>query len=254
MITRYEAALNGITLSGISNDIIIHDISYGPPQFRNSTYTSARRQGARIYRRYVEKISVSIVFEIHTYDPRKRHMICDAVRQWAKNGGILTTNDREGLRLRCICDTFPAITSALKWTEPLTMVFSAYELPFWEQIAPEVLTLTGTSGSGSLFVPGSVDDAFAEVEVTSGGALTTLALTANGRTLTLSGISVASGNKVVISYDDEQIQSIKTGTTSILDKRTGVDDLLLKCGESNALSFTSNVSCTVAFKGRGLFA
>jgi len=253
MISRYEAVLNGQPLSAISADILIRDINYGPPQFRNTTYTLARRNGARIHRRYVERTSVTISFEIHTQRITERQAICNAVQQWARNGGILETNDRAGQRLRCVCDVLPVIGSVLRWTEVLAMTFTAYEVPFWEQIVPETLTQTGSSGSGTLFVPGSVDDALVEVEVTAGGTLTTLSLTANGRTMTLSGISVESGNTVKITYDEHQIQSIRTGNTSLLNKRTGVDDLLVDCGQTNTLGFSADVSCTVEFKVRGLW-
>lgn len=254
MIGRYEAILNDIALSSVAPEILILDINYAQPRIMYETYTSARRQGARIYRRSIDRTTVSISFEIHAYDTKRRQAICDAVQQWAKDGGILTTNDRVGQRLRCVCDMFPTINSVLKWTEPVTVAFSAYTIPFWEQDIPTTATLTaGTSGSAYMYVPGVVEDAVVEVEAVSGGALTSLSLTVNNRTLSLSGISVASGGKVVISYDDNMIQSIKTGSTSLLNKRTGVDDLLANCGKSNAIGFTSNVSCTVTFKVRGLW-
>ena len=253
MISRYEAVLNGTALSTIHPAILVLDISYAQPQIKTNTYTSARRQGARVYRRYFGKSSVTVSFEIHEYDTQKRMTICNAVQAWAKSGGVLQTSDRDGQQLRCICDAYPVINSALRWTGTLSVTFSAYTLPFWAEREPVELTLTDTSGSGTLVVPGSVEEAPVEVEITAGGTLTTLGLTVNGRTLSLSGVSVSSGNKITISYDDEMIQSITTGTTSLLDKRTGVDDLLAVCGESNAFSFESDVSCTVVYRVRGLW-
>lgn len=253
MISRYEAVLNGQALGDISADILVLDIQYSAPAIKNEVYSVAKRQGVRIYRRYVEKISCVISFEIHTYDTVERQKICNAVQQWAGRGGVLQTNDREGQRLRCVCDTFPVIPSAQKWTEPLSVTFSAYSLPFWEEVVPSVLSLSGTSGSGSLWLPGCMDGVPVEVDITAGGALTTLNLTANGRTLTLSGISVSSGQTIKIAYDDEMIQSIKVGSTSLLNKRSGADDLLADCGVSNSFSFSSNASVTVDFKVRGLW-
>lgn len=253
MISRYEVVLNGQALSSISASILILDVQYATPSIKNETYSVAKRQGARLHRRYYDRASVTINFEIHEYGIANRMKVCNAVQRWAKNGGVLQINDREGQRLRCVCESFPVIKSALKWTDVLSVTFSAYSLPFWEEISPSVLTLTGTSGSGSLYVPGCVDEAFAEVDITAGGTLTSLTLTANGRTMTLSGISVSSGSVVKIAYDDEMIQSIKVGNTSLLTKRTGVDDLVFKCGESNSVSFTSNVSVTASFKVRGLW-
>ena len=253
MISRYEATLNGVALSSISPDILILDISYRPASIQNEVYTTARRQGARIYRRYSNTTSCTITFEIHAYDIAERQVICNAIQTWARKGGVLQTNDRPGQRLRCICETFPAINSVKNWTEALSITFTAYDLPFWEQYTPTSITLTGTSGSGTLYVPGCVEDAPVEADITAQGTVTSLNLTVNGRTLTLSGISVTSGQVIKIAYDDEMIQSIKVGNTSLLNRRTGVDDLLVNCGEDNSFSFSSNAAVSVKYMVRGLW-
>ena len=254
MISRYEAFLNGVALQTISPDILIHDISYGAPNFQDDTFSVAKRNGSRIFRRAFDSISVTIKFEIHAYSVASRQAICQAVCLWAKNGGVLKTNDREGQYLQCVCSQFPTVESARNWTDELTIVFTAYAVPFWQDVAVTSVEMTaGTSGSKSVFIPGNADGALVEAEITSGGSLTTLNLTVNGRTLTLSGISVSSGSKIVLSYDTDGIQSIKVGTTSLLNKRTGVDDLLANCGASNTFGFSSNVSVTVTFKVKGIY-
>lgn len=253
MISRYEAVLNGKPLGGISADILVLDIKYTPATPKYENYTIAKRQGSRIHRQYFEKATVTVQFEIHTYDIVERQRICLAVQQWAGRGGVLETNDREGQRLRCMCDTLPTINSALKWTDTLSVVFSGRSLPFWEEVVPSALQLSGASGNGSLWVPGCIDGALTEVDVLSGGAMTSLTLTANGKSMALSGISVPSGSILKIAYDDDQIQSIKVGNTSYLNKRTGADDLLANCGASNRFSYSSNASATVTFKVRGLW-
>lgn len=254
MISRYEVYLNGNSLGAINDNILVLDIAYQPPEMAYDTYTVAKRNGSRIYRYYVSKSTVTITFEIHEYSTMMRQSICQQIQRWAKSGGILTTNDRDGQRLRCVCTQFPVIQSVKKWTEPLTITFTAYSQPFWEDVNQTTMTLTGTNESGTLILPGSIAENVMEVEATPSGTLTSLSLTANGKTLTLSGLSVASGTKVTISYVDDMIQSIKAGNTSILNKRTGVDDLLVNCGEPNSVGFTANVSTTVIFKARGLWA
>lgn len=254
MISRYEAVLNGVPLSTISPNILILDIAYPPAQIEFSTYKGAKRHGKRVYREYVDHRDVIITFAIRAYSVQERQAICNAVQRWAKNGGVLQTNDHEGQRLRCVLSTPPTIQSALKWTDPISMTFTAYVLPFWEETIPTTLSLTGTTASGSVHVPGSVDGAYFEADAVPSGVLTALSFTANGKTISLSGISVASGTKVSITYDDDMIMSIKAGNTSLLNKRSGADDLPLKSGERNSLSFSANVSCNVLFKGRGLWA
>lgn len=253
MISRYEATLNGISLESINPAILLTDISYDPPSRRYSTYAVAKRDGSRVYRAYKEKSSVTVQFAIREYDTMKRQSICQQICAWARNGGTLRTNDRDGQMLKCICEQLPSIPSVLQWTEPLSITFAAYELPYWQDVNLSTLTLSGTSNNGTIYIPGSAPDTVMEVEVTAGAEITALELTVEDTTLTLSGLSVASGNSIVISYDDHMIQSIKTGSTSLLNKRTGADDLIAKCGQFNLVSYTANASCDVTFRGRGLW-
>lgn len=253
MISRYEAVLNGNALSAVSSDILILDISYANPALRYESYAVAKRHGARLYRKYFEKATVTITFQIRKYGITDRQAVCADIVKWAKNGGVLTTNDRPGQQLRCVCEQYPTINSVKQWTGDLQIVFAAYALPFWQSITKQSVTLTGASGSGELYLPGNVDEAFLEAKITAGGALTSVALTANGKTMTLSGLSVASGGIIEIKYNEEMIQSITNGATSLLNKRTGADDLVLKCGENNTVGFTANVSCTVELSARGLW-
>lgn len=253
MISRYEVVLNNIPLSSLSTDIIILDIKYSFPNINNETFEVAKRQGARIHRRYIEKTTVTIDFSIRAYDIKERQTICGNIVRWAKNGGILQTNDRNGQHLRCVCDEFPVINSALKWTDTLSITFAAYALPFWEEDVPSTLTLTGANTSGNLYVPGNVDGAFVEATIKPNGTLTTINLWNNDKTMALSDISVSSSQTIVLSYDDEMIQSIKVGNTSLLNKRSGVDDLLAKCGENNGLAVIANTSVTVTYSIKGLW-
>lgn len=251
MISRYDAILNGISLSRISADILILDIGYQAPSLQDTTFTVAKRHGARTFRRYFDPAVVTISFEIHSYSIRQRQAIRNAVCTWAKDGGTLKTNDRDGQFLQCVCSGFPSVESVRNWTDPLTIEFTAYVVPFWQETVPKTVSLSGTSGSADVWVPGSVDGAFVEANVKANDALTNVMLAVNGRELTLSSISVASGRTIVISYDTDGIQSIKVRSTSLLNKRTGVDDLLANCGASNNFAFVSDASVDVTFSVRG---
>lgn len=253
MISRYEATLNGIAMSTISPDIYIQDIQYQPPRITNTSITIANRQGSNINKRYTDKASVAIYFEIRAYSIAQRQAVCSKIVNWAKKGGILRINDRIWQRLRCICETFPVITSVRNWTESLQIVFSAYDLPYWESVTPSELQLSGTTGSGTLYVPGTYDSSLVEVTAVAGGSLSSISFTANDYTLSLTGLSVSSGQMIKIRYNDRMIQSIKVGNTSLLTKRSGADDLKALCGETNSFQFTANVTTDVTFSTRGLW-
>lgn len=253
MTSRYNAILNNISLNTLDEDILILDIQYQAPGYQDNTMNVAKRNGIRLVDRIYETVAVSIVFEIHSYSTQKRQAICDDIIRWAKNGGVLETNDRPGQYLKCVCTNFPVIQSAKNWTDPLTITFTAYAYPFWQEKEAAKLTLTGTSGSGTLYVPGNVDGALVSAEVKANASVSSFSLTVNGRTLSLSGLSLSTNQIVKIEYDDNAIQSIKVGTTSLLDKRTGVDDLLAKCGEKNNISISASASVSATFAVRGLW-
>lgn len=251
---RYEALLNGVPLSDINPKILILDINYPSHSFNDNSYSVAKRNGIRSDVRAFDPLTVTISFEIHEYDTRIRQDICNAVCLWAKNGGVLDVSDRVGQFLRCVCSQFPSVASVRNWTDPLTIAFTANCIPFWQERIASAISLTaGTSGSGELFVPGSVNGALVEANIHTNELLSSVALTVNGRTLALSGLAVASGRDIKITYDNQAIQSIKVDSTSLLPYRSGVDDLLANCGENNTVSFTSSASAKVTFSARGLW-
>ena len=253
MISRYEVTLNGVKLNDLHSKILVLDVNYAEPNREFGTFSPAKRDGGRMYRKYKEKASVTVSFAIREYAIAERQRICQLIGTWAMNGGELMINDRTNQKLVCECERKPAISSARDWTATLTITFTAYAVPYWQDTVPATLTLSGTSKSGTLYVPGSAPETVTEVTITAGAALSSISLTVAGKTMTLSGLSVASGGVITISYDSQMIQSIKTGSTSLLNKRTGADDLLAKCGANNSMSFSASASCTVVFKARGLW-
>lgn len=253
MRSRYSATLNNISLESINDDILILDIQYKATSFNDNTFNVAKRNGARFVDRIFETNEVSITFEIHSYSTQKRQAICNDVVRWAKNGGILETSDRVGQFLQCVCTGFPVIESSKNWTNPVTITFTAYAYPFWQEKEPSKLTLTGSSQSGTLYVPGNVDGAFVSASIKANASLSSVALTVNSRTLTISGLSVSANQTINIAYDENAIQSIKVGSTSLLNKRTGVDDLLAKCGENNSISVSASASVTATIQVKGMW-
>jgi len=251
MISRYDASLNGVSISSINPAIVVTDIQYAEAGRKHQTYSLANMDGGQIYQSTKEKASVTILFMIRAYDVAERQRICRDIGRWAQMGGELKCNDREGQKLVCVCDAKPYISSAMRWTDNLPVTFTAYEIPYWQEVSISSLSLSGANGSGTLFVPGDAPETLVETTITASAALSSVSLTVNGKTMTLSELSIASGESIVVSYDEHGILSIKTGTTSLLNKRTGADDLRAVCGEKNSVSFTASASCTVVFRARG---
>ena len=252
MTTRYEAYMDGTSLSSLDNSIVILDISHRKPEIEVSAVSLAEMPGSKILRRVVRGASVSISFMIRKYSISDRQEVCDKVVAWA-NGSLLKTNDRDGKRLKVICETYPEISSAMRWTDPVNMIFTAVERPFWEDDAQTTLTLTGTDTQGNMSVPGSAGEALVEATVTANAAVTGITLVAGSTEIELEDISMSQNDVVTIDYDANGHQRIRKGNTSILDSRTkeSSDDLLAACGKVVGFAAEADSSVTVVFKVRG---
>lgn len=255
MTSRYEAYMDNTSLSSVDSSILVLDIGYPETQFDNSLLNFANRDGGYIKARHKQSAQCQITFEIHKYSIADRQEVCQKVVKWA-NGSVLKTNDRPNQQLRCVCDQYPSINSAKKWTDPVTMVFTGHEFPYWEDTEQTTLTLTGTEASGTMSVPGVLGNAFVEATITPLAAMSSITLTVGYTSITLEGLSADTTDTITISYDSRKIQSIKMNDTSILDKRTGAssDDLLAKCGTTVTFAIESETSSTVVFKARGCYS
>lgn len=252
MISRYEAYMDGIALSSIDPSICVLNITPGDigPSF--TLKNVAGRDGSIIAQKRDEKTSVTIEFEIHEYDIVKRQRICQLVQLWA-DGSVLKTSDRPEQRLKCVCEQYPVV-DAKHWTNPVTMTFAAYNPPYWEEENPVAVSLSaGTSGNASKFIPGNVKKTAISAVLTAGAGISAFSVTANGNTLSFTGLSLSSGDIVTIDHDEYMNLRVRKGTTSLLGKRTGssADDLTVDSGKINTFSFTASASASVVFTAKG---
>lgn len=253
MISRYEVWLNNVPLSGIDDRLAILDISYDPVAIQNKTSIPAGRNGSMVTARRQEKTAVTVTFELHIYNTQERQQVCQQVAAWAMHGGMLKTSDRPGQRLRCVCDNPPVISSALKWTDALSVSFGGYVLPYWEQDVPSRVT---TNDETTLFVAGNaLQDAFVEVTVTPTVAITRLTVTAGETEITLSGINIPAEQTVKFWYDDDMFLHIDSGATGLLSKRSAAsdDDLLIPCNKRSTVAVSASGAVSATFSARGLW-
>lgn len=254
-LTRYMCAIDSIGLQDIDPTIFITDIQETTPKIRTETVRNAFYDGLRLMRVNRQSLSVSVTFCVREYDTDRRKAIAEKACDWAKDGW-LTINDRPGQRLWVVCDKLPVITSALKWTDALTIGFTAYAMPFWQETYPASATYTGKNGSVNIIPSGNLD-CYLEAEiVATGGTVNTLTITVNDRTFSFSGLGLPKNQTLSIGYDAENhLQFMRVGGTSVLSKRSAVsaDDLLLHPKRANAISLTADTEVRATFKARGLW-
>lgn len=257
MMTRYEAWLDKKSLSAIDSAIYIRDIAYNAPRFAITTSSIPGRNGQRIASRHAQSTGVTITIEIHEQDIAKRQEICQRVQAWAAKGGSLTTNDRRGQRLRVICETPPVIASALKWTQTIKMLFTAYEHPFWEDEHPRSVMLNGSDAKGWLYAPGNgaVTCVEASIRNASGGTIDALTLKAGGTTFNFESLALGQGETLTIDYDEYGLLRIQTEAASKMNCRSADsdDDLLIETGKAEEMAVVATGDVNVQFKARGLY-
>lgn len=255
MTTRYSCAINGMGLQDIDPTIYITDIQETVPRLNAETVANALYDGLHLTRMQRQSLAVSVTFCVREYDTARRKAIAEMACDWAHDGW-LTISDRPGQRLWVVCDKLPVITSALKWTDKLTLGFTAYALPFWQEEFPVSATYTGTNGSVNI-APAGNRDCYLEAEITATGrTVNALTLTVNGRTFSFSGLGLAKNQTLSIGYDDEEhLQFMRIGEASVLGKRTAAsaDDLLLHPRVPNVIAVTSDAGVKALFKARGLW-
>lgn len=231
MKSRYDAWLNDVALSSLNEELYVSDISCQPPQFTYTVHNYAGRNGGHVTAKRTNELTVTISFELHLYGTQSRQDACAEIVSWAKDGGKLQISDRHDQYLQCVCTKFPSIESALRWTDTLTVEFTAYDVPYFQSSVPVKATGVGGEEEARVFVPGNAE-ATAEVTVTVLEPITTLTVGVGGKMIELTGLDLSENDEVIFYHDDYGILHISTNETAILPHRTALsaDDLKAPCG------------------------
>jgi hypothetical protein len=265
MQQRFDVTLNSVSMASLAREIIVRDIVEQPASMSVGTVPRGKRAGMRVSRHTRESLSVKIVYRIKSYDVTRRAEVRDLIAQWAVKGGRLRINTRPGKGLYVISDTPPALDSSLKWTQDLSLIFTAYEQPYWEDD-----TITSKQGSTTLLddgsywlanvltPPGNVQyvPAMATISVSGPYALSRLKISCGATMFELTGMNIPAGNIVTIGYDSHDrlmINDFTNNSESLLQYRTAQsdDDLLFEAGALNNFSVQANTGLNVQIYTRG---
>lgn len=260
MTSRYRITLNNVHLDSLDKNIMILDIQHSQPERTFVKQTNANLDGVHISDTYVGQRTVTVTFELHIYDTAKRNEACQKVNAWAAAGGTLRTNERKDQQLvRVVCEQYAEIESAKNWTDPLTLVFSTTDCPYWvSQTAATKSISNKTSGSYNLKVDGNVGSALLSVTATAEESnITNIKFTCGSYKLHLKGIKVAKGEKISVSYTRGRYLKIthSKGNKSIMSflDQSSSDNLLAVCGQANTVGFAANKKVSVTFTTRGMW-
>ena len=252
--TQITVVLGGKSLASVDERIYVENITESVTS-RHDTLARMPYGLFALNNPYRESLTLTVTFMIKEKDQQERLSVIQAVRAWAVNG-YLTTNMRPSQRIYVYC-TRPPDYEVFDWTARMEIQFTAV-FPYWEASATKSASSTGTDLTLSI-TPDGTQDCYLQFQIrpnTSSTTLTSVTVTANGYTMTLGGLSVTySGSYLTLSYDSQYIQSIKVGSTVVLNKRTASssDDIILRAGQANSVRVQTNISCYVLLTARGLY-
>lgn len=251
MMSRYEVLLNDIPLSSIDSMIYVSDIGYTPIALQYSTSRIAGLDGVRTTGKRLETNRIAVAFELRQYRTEKRQNALQAIIKWCASGGWLETSDRPGQHIYVKCSRFPAVASALRWLDSLTIEFTAFDYPYWTDKIANVVTVASGS-SDTLYLPGAFPS-FVEAVITPSGAITGFTLGCSGTSIQITDVSITT--PITLTYTEEHhLLHIQTYGIPILDKRTAAsDDDLIAMPGNNTVSFSAVGSASCEFSARGVY-
>lgn len=245
-----DAYLNGASLRAADGRIRVTNIRQ-EISLKDAQGESGAQEGRWFMPPRRETLSVTIEFgllEIH--DPAAREAAVEAANAWAGEGQ-LEISTKPGRRLLAACRKWACVQSPQNPKETFALTFETDQSPFWEAITPSVYTLSGSSGSQEVFVPGSAP-AMADVTVTPrSGTLNQLTLSLGETSMQFADLGASASAPLVLDHDERGRLRIRVGSQSAFPCRAGEsdDELLAPPGRPTA-SFAANVSCDVTFSFR----
>lgn len=264
-----RVAFNGVHLDSIDDRIVISGIEEDPPEMGRGTQNlfSGSGIGSRVTTENLSAKKVTVKFQLAVRKGRfdDRAKILEKITAWLHPMGgayALRTTTRPDRVMRARCTQLPKIEDPRSLTREYTIAFTANERPYWTNTTP-VTAQNRTANSGgtlSLDVDGSLDSVLTfEMANASGAVINTASVQVgtNGPKMSFASLGLAANETLVLSYaTNTNVQQIRirnaAGTyRSVLDKRSGADDLTVSPGSvSVTYSAQRAVRITVSCSGR----
>jgi len=251
-----QISLNGEPLGSVHPSIVIRNIDPGAASENVQSAGRMNGTGSRITGSAWEPRDVTVTYAIDI--PKKqlteRREVFDSVCAWARKKGWLTVSFMPFKRLYVDKTEIGSMGDAFEWTNEFTITFKAYNVPFFQDEIPVVVTKTSVSGgSHSINVkgnaPGVLDVSFKN---TSGGSCADVAFTIGGKTLTFTGVNLANNAVLSVTHGTDDLLKAYVGTTSVYDKLTGGDDLYTDPGV-NTVTLSASAAGTLTMTSYGRY-
>lgn len=252
---RYEAWINGIGLTTLSDKIYLIDIQESAPKIALSTIENAKYGGLRLTERTRQRLDVTLTFLVRERNGELRAEILEDILAWIADGE-LSVNTRPNQVLQVKYTDLPAVGSSLRWTDTLSVTFTAYNTPYWLAAKPtrKTAACVATVEKEIIIAPvGTAETTMLEFSLTASDDVDSVVIASNGYTITLSDIGAVSGDVIAGTYDADGYQHFTLNGASIYEKRTGDDDIPMNCRQPNTVTVTTDGDATFTAIARGRF-
>ena len=234
MILRRRASLGTVHLDGVDDSIVIRGIDPGVPKENITAVDKMGGAGQRVTGSHWQTLEASVTYaiDIPKRQMTRRREVFDAVNAWAAKKGWLRMTEMPGRKMYADKVILPGSGDLWDWTAEYTIVFRAYNVPFWQDNeAARFESRTAAEGSVTAEVGGTARSVLdITFENKSGKVINNFWVEANGNRITLTGLNLGGSEKLTISHRTDGLLQMKAGSRNVYTKYTGADDLYVEPG------------------------
>ena len=234
--------------------VTLRDVREEAPREYLCTLPRALGDGLRVGGRRRESLSLCLLVTAEERRPEARAALLQRLAGWA-SGCRLALSTHPGQYLETVCTGLPA-SAALDWAELLTLRFTAWDIPYWQEALETTAALTHTAGAAdgcTLRVPGTAETLLG-FEATAESALDSLAIDTGSDRMLFHGLGLSAGESLRLSRREgflrlELVRGGQTASAMHLRDAASADELRLRPGRNTVT--VSGDGCTLRLRARG---
>lgn len=257
MRTKTSIARGGVYLHDLSSRIIVQSITESDARLTPRAQTYGCRLGQHITGP-IERASIdlTVTFSIMgRLDMIGRAELLERVAGWASMPGEITVDYRPMRRLEAVCVQIPGVGDAKKWTGNHTIIFRAYEKPYWEDRLQTIAHGSGQTAQIRAMVGGTMPTVLEAEAVNTGEApITSVRISAEGQHIALEGIDIQPGQALTIDHLCRFLHASVEGETVLGGITPDSDDEILLDPGAHIITVEADGPCSWAISTRGRYA
>ena len=231
MTTARSAAINGAELKDVDSRVYVLGTSCDAPKETQQGAAFGGRSGQRVTVNRREYLDIKVTFGI---DIRKEHLnersevfeLCMAWAALAREGAWITIGSKKDRQIWARTYQLPAEGDQWQWASQYTIVFRAWEAPWWQATEPITIRRSGVSSlQQQISVTGNrrtvLDFEFTN---TSGSTINALSISTGSATMAFTGLGLADRSTLAITHREDGLLQIRINGVSALAFRTPESD------------------------------